>query len=504
MLSEFMLNVAVCRGLIKQTGLKIPIPRGMFMHFAVFATVIALFFNITPALSATCGVFVDKSSGAVIKLNTDGSIREYKGDGQLIAVGNYYHYGSVLIVRGAEGGIDEKYRLSGDVATLTGDGDWANKRYDSLQKYTCVPLEKYRYLARPACEYGREAGCCASGDPGACVQALKAKADLAALKEYCDSRPDACLALRELYQRKANLPKKEFDFFGPDLPLPPGELDELKRYCEKHLTPELCRVAAESLWWGKKFAEARTLIGKMCDSKIEENSCARFRELNGIKLEERLVPATSLPCGEFTGAVASLLGSVKFEDRGLLSINPESKVRARIEDGLVKIRHDKGGDFVFAKVSDDVLLGLDSWNRFEVFRREKPPASGCLPPVIYQEQPLSSACGLDKNPLECCKNGDTQGCNRLGNMAALKNDWKLAAAEYEKVCSKGVRVGCENWVRSVGKTGDDEGVEKGLMALCSKDSLHVACDILEMGTVRKMVLQYALEEMMKGFKNQKQ
>jgi hypothetical protein len=140
---------------------------------------------------------------------------------------------------------------------------------------------------------------------------------------------------------------------------------------------------------------------------------------------------------------------------------------------------------------------MDDWNRLEVYRRKAVPEKACLPPVIYTEQPLSSGCGLDKNPEECCQAGDTQGCNRLGSMAALSNDWQKAAEQYAKVCGKGVRVGCENWVYTIGKSGDEQGVEAGLNRLCSGNSSHVACEILESDSIQKMMMVYSLEQMFK-------
>jgi len=307
----------------------------------------------------------------------------------------------------------------------------------------------------------------------------------------------------EKYQKAANPSDGLFNLHAEKKPLTLKQLQELDASCEKHQTPELCQKTLEQLWLANRFVQARDLLGRMCRSKIDENSCLRFQQLSSLKLDNRAEQASAVPCGEFKGTVSSLIGTLDFMDRGLLALGMESKVRARIEDGLVKIRHDKGGDFVFAKLGEDVLLGLDSWNQYEVYRREILPSKTCLPPVAYVEQPLSSGCGLDKNPKDCCDNGDTQGCNRLGSMAALKNDWKAAAIQYEKVCSKGVRIGCENWIYTVGKTGDDQGVESGLQRLCKNDGQHVACDMLELNSIQKMMLLFAMEEVMKDIKSPK-
>lgn len=141
----------------------------------------------------------------------------------------------------------------------------------------------------------------------------------------------------------------------------------------------------------------------------------------------------------------------------MVTIALGSQLRARLEDGLIKLRHhDKGGDFVFARLGDTILLGLDDWNNFEVYRREAAPQQVCQAPIIYKEEPLSSNCGLDKDPADCCKAGDTQGCNRLGSMAALVNNWKKrqrcsTPRSAKKGCGSAVKTGSTPLARPVMK-----------------------------------------------------
>lgn len=474
------------------------------MKLSMLLTAIMVSLFATSVSAETCGKYQEKETGTVLEFQNDGTVREYKNGDLLQSAGLYYLDGSTLGIRNSENALAENYLVSADGKKLSIiDNKWGDKNFDSLQPFSCVTLRELKYLTKPVCDYGKEAECCASGDIGACVQSAAAKEDIAALKRYCAVRPDGCLALMEKYQKAANPPDELFNLYAEKKPLALDQLQELDAACAKHQTPELCQKTLEQLWRANRFMQARDLLGRMCSAKIDENSCPRFQQLSSLKLDNRAEQATAIPCGEFKGTVSSLTGTLDFADKGLLMLGMESKVRARIEDGFIKIRHDKGGDFVFAKIGEDVLLGLDSWNQYEVYRRDALPQKACLPPVVYVEQPLSSGCGMDKNPKECCDKGDTQGCNRLGNMAALKNDWKTATAEYEKVCSKGVRVGCENWIYTVSKTGDDQGVESGLQRLCKNDLQHVACDMLEMDSIQKMVLQFAMEEVMKDIKSPK-
>ena len=98
-------------------------------------------------------------------------------------------------------------------------------------------------------------------------------------------------------------------------------------------------------------------------------------------------------------------------DRGLVTGGLGTELRARLEAGLVRIRHDKGGEFVFARIGEDRLLGLDDWNRYALYRRDGDKAS-CAAPVVFEETPL-----IEDYPQPgtatadtCCARGSLHGC----------------------------------------------------------------------------------------------
>jgi hypothetical protein len=232
----------------------------------------------------------------------------------------------------------------------------------------------------------------------------------------------------------------------------------------------------------------------MCKAKLDERACERTRELRTLDLSAKLSPASTLPCGTFKSTVSSLTGDLSFLDKGIVTLEVGNRARARLEDGFVKVRHDKGGDFMFMPLDPDVLLGMDDWNQFEVYRRVQSPKITCVAPVLYKEAPLSSGCGLGQDPKTCCQTGDTQGCNRLGTMLALEGNWQAAADNYAKVCAHGVRVGCENWIHTVSKTGEAQAVKSGLSRLCRRSRQHVACDVLDTTNFEMLKLTHELEK----------
>ncbi|MDK9717874.1 MAG: hypothetical protein OEL57_08200 [Trichlorobacter sp.] len=455
------------------------------------------------ASAGPCASYLDQKSGYRLLFQPDGTVQEYNKDGVVQAVHQYYRAGQSVWLRNFESGYSQHYQFVDNGKQLKkSDSSWGDTIYIQQQRNSCPSLQKLAYLTKPECSYGKEKECCAAGDSNACVGEAHNSDNIPVLQRQCRTQPQACLALLELYDKAAN--KRDTPFSGmyaEKMPLPAAQLDEIADSCSRFKTPDLCRKAAQQLWRAQRFSQTARLFEAMCKANLDEHACARHKQLINLQFPKTLAPATTPPCGEYRSTVSALSGTMVFKDRGMVTVSLGSQLRARLEDGLIKLRHDKGGDFIFARLSDTILLGMDDWNNFEVYRRETPPQQLCQAPVIYKEEPLSSNCGLDKDPAVCCQAGDTQGCNRLGSMAALVNNWKEAALQYAKVCEKGVRVGCENWIYTVGKTGD-ESVEEGLKKLCAKDDHHVACDLLETDRVTQAMLGYELEKMLKETKTE--
>ena len=246
-----------------------------------------------------------------------------------------------------------------------------------------------------------------------------------------------------------------------------------------------------------RYAYARTALRTGCDRRSDPEACKHVASLAAVtdtQLKARF--ATVLPCGRYL-ADTGLMNELDFGDRGLVTGGLGAELRARLEAGSVRIRHDKGGDFVFARIGEDRLLGLDDWNRYALYRRDGDKAS-CAAPVVFEETPLIEDCPQPGTATAdtCCARGSLHGCNIAGHQLALKNSWAEAKPYYLKVCAAGVRIGCENLIQ-VYMRGDEQSVPEGLDQICATNPRHVACDVRETTNWDGMALSKVTSEFLR-------
>ncbi len=261
-------------------------------------------------------------------------------------------------------------------------------------------------------------------------------------------------------------------------PLAPARLDGLGALCSRHPSASLCNQVAQTLWTGGRYLDAKAALQTACTPGGDPDACKTATALASLDAATLTTSAvTTLPCGEYT-ATTGLMSELTFGDRGRVEGSLGSVMRARLEGGQVRIRHDKGGDFVLQPLPGNRLLGIDSWNRYAVYQRQG-GAGQCSAPIVYREQPLVQDCpvltGADAAST-CCARGNLHGCNVLGNQRALAGDWAGAKDYYAKVCASGVRIGCENLLQVYGR-GGDESAQGALQKICAADARHVACDV---------------------------
>jgi len=278
-------------------------------------------------------------------------------------------------------------------------------------------------------------------------------------------------------------------------PLPVARLDQAAAMCSGSQSANVCVSAAEVLWNAGRYLQAREALQSAC-TQGDPEACKHATPLLGLaEKDERFVPATALPCGDYTAATG-LMSELKFGDRGMVEGGLGSRMRARLEHGLVRVRHDKGGDFVFRVLDAQHLLGIDSWNQYALYARQGGKEQ-CSAPATYVEKALQADCPSimqDGGAQACCDAGKLQGCNALGLHRALQNDWQGARPYYQKICAAGIRVGCENLVQ-VYANGDDQSVIGSLDALCAEDSTHVACDVRETSNFEMLGVANALQQL---------
>ncbi len=263
-------------------------------------------------------------------------------------------------------------------------------------------------------------------------------------------------------------------------PLPAAQLDEITTLCRTQTGGTFCANAAEALWDAGRLIPARDALQRACTLGKDPRACERAAPLAGLDAKALTpVAATALPCGSYV-AGQGLMDHLPFGDGGMIDSGFGGKLRARLVDGDIRVRHDQGDDFVFKRLVNGNLIGMDSWNRYSYYERTG-EAQQCSAPVVFVETPLPQDCptlGREGGAQACCAAGKLQGCNAAGHHLALRNRWAEAAPFYMTLCTAGVREGCENLATVYEHTGD-EALPEQMAALCAKDGngTHVACDV---------------------------
>jgi hypothetical protein len=265
------------------------------------------------------------------------------------------------------------------------------------------------------------------------------------------------------------------------VPLPAATLARLPALCAETRSAEVCAKTAEYLWDAGRYSEAAQQFARACATPISDpTACQQARNLASLTAEA-LAPhhPDTLPCGRYIVQNGqALMSEFDFGDRGRIGTSYGDLMRGRLENGLVRIRHNRGGDFVLRPLADGRFVGLDRWLRYTLYQRDG-GQENCAAPIVYQETQLKMDCRAGETMEACCARGGMQGCNAMGHMAALRGQWQAALPFYTRVCRAGIRPGCENMVQLFMEGGVMEA-PKALADLCAENALHVACDVQEL------------------------
>ena len=168
---------------------------------------------------------------------------------------------------------------------------------------------------------------------------------------------------------------------------PPAYFNELASACQKISSPELCRQATARLWDAGHYLPAKALLSHACQRQLGKLACMGHEALEklGAPRLADIKPAKFLPCGTFHSLNGlGLMRELEFTDRGLVNTQ-QDPMQARIMNGTVRVRHDKGGDFIFLPIGTQWLLGADPWHRYTVFERQG-GKSICISPPMAEDQ----------------------------------------------------------------------------------------------------------------------
>lgn len=471
--------------------------------------------NAPAALAAppACGSYIDADSGARLEIDDAGRGRLLR-EGMAPSTQHYRVNGTTLRLFSTDEGYASDYTVSKDSKSLVEVDETFRKTFVLTTPRTCAapPAPAAAGSCRAdldACfagigqaSPGKLRAACDDGVAIACVRWIDALREAHDVEPF--ERPAACREDDPSFSKQAcedaasallarALTAAASSMYADDAPLPAEALATLPALCAKNGSAKVCNEVAEQLWIGERHEDARSALDIACKRGGDPEACRHATALATLA-SLRTQRAERLPCGRYVAATG-LMSELDFGDRGLIA-SIGGQLRARIENGQVRVRHDKGGDFVFAPAAGDVLLGIDSWNRYAVYTRDG-GATSCAAPIVYVEKPLGEDCpqpGRD-SIAACCARGSLHGCNALGHQRALAGDWAGAKPEYLKVCTAGVRVGCENLAR-VYEHGD-ESIPDLLDAICAKDATHVACDVRETTPWATLALSRVADELLK-------
>jgi hypothetical protein len=172
----------------------------------------------------------------------------------------------------------------------------------------------------------------------------------------------ACMAAALQAVKKMNSAAAENTF-------PAARLDALPPMCRKHSNSELCEKVADLLWDGGRYLDAANMLKRACTLK-SQSACDSAKSLAGLDNKVLSAPARAgMPCGKYVAA-NGMFDEFTFGDRGAVEGKYGMKMNARLEGGLVRMQHDKGGDFVLRYLPDGRLLGLDTFTRYSLYKRD--------------------------------------------------------------------------------------------------------------------------------------
>ena len=280
-----------------------------------------------------------------------------------------------------------------------------------------------------------------------------------------------------------------------EIVLPAERLARLQPVCLAHPAGDFCSELAQEQWKAGAYRLAMQALQAGCKGG-DQAACERHEPLQALGVTPQPAQATVIPCGEYRSE-GGLLDTLSFGNGGRVEMGMGASAHARLEDGAIRLRHDKGGDFVFKPLAGDRLVGMDDWTRMQVFVRVGGAAT-CTAPVVFTARPLPQDCPqaiAEDAAAACCAAGKLQGCTTLGNRQALDGQWVQAAANYLTVCRAGVREGCENLV-SAQENSPAVDARGQLQQVCDADGSgrHVACDVVATRNWAMLDLGRALQE----------
>ena len=325
-------------------------------------------------------------------------------------------------------------------------------------------------------------------------QAKKARRDAARGDEHPEAAPAFCDPASGSYDDAAcqalarvvlaeEMTKSMFGLDrAPPAPLPAAQLVEVMDLCRQYPRKDFCQTVANVQWDAGRLLEARQALQHACSARADAPACGKLAPLIGLPADA-LTPATAsvLPCGTYL-AEHGAPSTLRFGDAGVVTVSGYgNRLRARVQDGLIRVRGDVGDALVLQPLRDGSLAGVDSKARFARYVRQPGAVNACSASRVFKEMPLPLDCpalGRDGGAAACCKAGQLLGCKLAAIALTEERQWDHAMPHLVTLCTAGVREGCLGLAGLYEHTADPV-VPRTLAAICAQDGsgTHTACDV---------------------------
>ncbi|MGX8942565.1 hypothetical protein ACWWJF_22675 [Symbiopectobacterium sp. Eva_TO] len=305
-----------------------------------------------PVSGLTCGIYKEPRSQIRV-LNHELLQQSFATETTL------HHYrleGSKLKRVTLEELVDSTMEVSADGKTIT----------DPMFKLNYVLKEEQPCLAnlpQPKTEVGKTCW----NDLRACKKMMY-EIDTAKLKQLCEDHIDSACSS---WEARASAEKQGQSLFAAvtGIPAAPAQeyTDTMAALCRSGVSAKLCNEAAKAQWRSGQYLAARDLLQVACAAPINDGaSCQNVANLSSFTEQDIASPASGIPVGAFALRETGDPDITIAED-GVVNMRGIAPVKAQEEQGIIRIRHNKGGAFSFRRAGNDTLIGLDFWNQLKVY-----------------------------------------------------------------------------------------------------------------------------------------
>ena len=255
-------------------------------------------------------------------------------------------------------GLDDEYKLSEDGTSIDVGFEqvYVLKAHAPCQPPVSLPQTKVWPL-------------CWKADMMTCLGAYNETKNEEMESMCANGLPFACKKLPDLWREAGGL---ESDAAGVPAPLPAAAHQTLQNACLKGISASVCELAAKEAWLAGRYLDVRGSLQHACEAPIgSADACVVAGTLEPLSAELLALPApAALPQGTYARPTGTLRELVFGENGVVRDGDGALKMQARLDQGVIRMRHNQGGDFVFKPLGERYLLGLDYWNQMALFVRK--------------------------------------------------------------------------------------------------------------------------------------